>query len=58
MAADPAGILGRSFRDLIGRANASLAEAADSVYWMMAGLALEIKASGFATQWEEVDVSA
>jgi len=52
----PAYELGRVFRDLIGRANARLAKAADAVYWMMSGLALEIKASGLATPWEQVDV--
>lgn len=35
--------LGRLFRDIAGRANRLLAEAADEVYLVVAGLALEIK---------------
>ena len=42
----PAYPLGRVYRDLLGRANARLARAADQVVWMVAGLAVEIKASG------------
>ncbi len=44
----PAYELGRVFRDLLGRANQRLARAADEVYWLTAGLAMEIKASGLA----------
>jgi adenosylcobinamide kinase/adenosylcobinamide-phosphate guanylyltransferase len=53
----PAYPLGRIYRDLLGRANAQLARAADRVYLMVAGLALEIKASGLATTWESNDVT-
>lgn len=42
----PAYELGRTYRDLLGRANQRLARAADEVYYLIAGLALEIKASG------------
>jgi adenosylcobinamide kinase/adenosylcobinamide-phosphate guanylyltransferase len=48
----PASPLGRVYRDLLGRANAQLARAADEVYVMVAGLAMEIKASGLAITWE------
>ena len=48
----PAYPLGRVYRDLLGRANAQLARAADEVYVMVAGLAMEIKASGLAITWE------
>ncbi len=48
----PAYPLGRVYRDLLGRANAQLARAADQVYVMVAGLAMEIKASGLAITWE------
>jgi adenosylcobinamide kinase/adenosylcobinamide-phosphate guanylyltransferase len=44
----PAYSLGRGYRDLLGRANAQLAAAADQVFVMVAGLAMEIKASGLA----------
>jgi adenosylcobinamide kinase/adenosylcobinamide-phosphate guanylyltransferase len=43
---------GRLFRDLLGRANQALARAADQVYWMVAGLPVEVKASGLAEHWE------
>ena len=43
---------GRLFRDLLGRANQALAGAADQVYWMVAGLPVEVKASGLAEHWE------
>jgi adenosylcobinamide kinase/adenosylcobinamide-phosphate guanylyltransferase len=36
--------LGRLYRDLLGQANQSLARHAQAVYWMMAGLAVELKA--------------
>ena len=39
---------GREFRDLLGRANQRIAAAADRVYWMLAGLPVEVKASGLA----------
>ncbi len=42
----PAYELGRVYRDILGRANQRLARAADEVYWLVAGLAVEIKASG------------
>ena len=44
--------VGRRYRDLLGWANQRLAGAADRVYWMAAGLAIEIKASGVAEAWE------
>lgn len=40
--------LGRVYRDLLGRINQTLAAAADQVYWLVAGLPVEIKASGLA----------
>ena len=40
--------LGRVYRDLLGRANHQIARAADRVYWMLAGLPIEVKASGIA----------
>ena len=40
--------LGRVYRDLLGKANQTLARAAAQVYWMLAGLPVEIKASGLA----------
>ena len=49
----PAYELGRTYRDLLGRANQRFAQAADRVYWMLAGLPLEVKASGIAEQWKE-----
>jgi adenosylcobinamide kinase/adenosylcobinamide-phosphate guanylyltransferase len=54
----PAYPLGRIYRDLLGRANAQVARAADRVYLMVAGLAMEIKASGLATTWERDDGTA
>ncbi|HUU54296.1 MAG TPA: bifunctional adenosylcobinamide kinase/adenosylcobinamide-phosphate guanylyltransferase [Armatimonadota bacterium] len=44
---------GRVFRDALGRANQRLARAADRVYWMVAGMPVEVKASGLAEKWEE-----
>jgi len=44
--------LGRIYRDLLGRANQQIAAAADRVYWMLAGLPIEVKASGLAETWE------
>ncbi|MGI8552994.1 MAG: bifunctional adenosylcobinamide kinase/adenosylcobinamide-phosphate guanylyltransferase [Dehalococcoidia bacterium] len=38
--------LGRHYRDLLGRANQRVASAAARVYWMVAGLGLELKALG------------
>jgi adenosylcobinamide kinase/adenosylcobinamide-phosphate guanylyltransferase len=38
--------LGRAYRDLLGKANQVLAAEADGVYWLVAGLALDIKALG------------
>ena len=40
----PDNALGRLYRDLLGRANQLLASRADKVYWMVAGLPLEVKA--------------
>jgi adenosylcobinamide kinase/adenosylcobinamide-phosphate guanylyltransferase len=41
----PAYPLGRSFRDLLGLANQAMAERADEVYWMVAGIPVNIKKS-------------
>jgi adenosylcobinamide kinase/adenosylcobinamide-phosphate guanylyltransferase len=41
--------LGRVYRDLLGRANQRLAQAADKLYWMLAGLPIEVKASGLTS---------
>jgi len=49
---------GRQFRDLLGRANQRLAQAADRVYWMVAGLPIEVKASGLAEMVEMHDGTA
>jgi adenosylcobinamide kinase/adenosylcobinamide-phosphate guanylyltransferase len=38
--------LGRAFRDALGGANRALAAQAERVYWLAAGLALEIKSLG------------
>jgi adenosylcobinamide kinase/adenosylcobinamide-phosphate guanylyltransferase len=43
---------GREFRDLLGRANQRVAQAADRVYWMLAGLPVEVKTSGLAEKVE------
>lgn len=53
----PAYASGRVFRDALGRANQRLARAADQVYWMLAGLSVEVKASGLAEGWETIDGS-
>ncbi len=53
----PAYVSGRVFRDALGRANQRLARAADQVYWMLAGLPIEVKASGLAEGWETIDGS-
>lgn len=42
----PAYPAGRLFRDLLGRANQTMAAGADRVYLVVSGLAVEIKASG------------
>lgn len=42
----PENYLSRAYRDLAGRSNQILAESADSVYWVLAGLPMEIKRSG------------
>ncbi len=42
--------LGRVYRDLLGTANRKLAAAADRVYWLAAGLAIELRSS--AVPWE------
>jgi len=54
----PAYASGRVFRDLLGRTNQKLARAADRVYWMVAGLPVEVKASGLAENWENARGSA
>jgi adenosylcobinamide kinase/adenosylcobinamide-phosphate guanylyltransferase len=40
----PSNELGRTFRDLLGSVNCRLAAAADDVYLLIAGLAIEVKA--------------
>lgn len=40
----PANPVGRLFRDVLGRANQRIAAAADSVYFMVAGIPLDVKA--------------
>jgi adenosylcobinamide kinase/adenosylcobinamide-phosphate guanylyltransferase len=42
----PAYVLGRVFRDALGRVNALIAARADRVYYLVAGLALELKSAG------------
>ncbi len=42
----PSNPLGRSYRDLLGRTNQMLAQAADEVYFMVAGLPITIKSRG------------
>ena len=42
----PPSVSGRAFRDLLGRVNQYLARRADRVYFMVAGLALEMKSLG------------
>lgn len=39
----PENALAREFRDVVGRVNAHAAQLADKVYWMVAGLAVELK---------------
>ncbi len=39
----PDNILGRAYRDLLGKANQLLAKAADEVYLMVAGIAIKVK---------------
>ena len=44
--------LGRLYRDLLGWANQRIAQSASEVYWMLAGLPIEVKASGLARNWK------
>ena len=44
----PDNALARTYRDLAGRCNQILAQHADKVYWVLAGLPMEIKHSGEA----------
>lgn len=39
----PDNVLGRAYRDLLGAVNRKLAESADEVFWLIAGLAVEVK---------------
>ncbi len=43
----PENALARKFRDVLGRVNARAAEHAHRVFWMMAGLPIEIKARAY-----------
>jgi adenosyl cobinamide kinase/adenosyl cobinamide phosphate guanylyltransferase len=43
----PENALARNFRDVLGRVNARAAQHAHQVFWMMAGLPLEIKARAY-----------
>ncbi len=43
--------IGRAFRDISGRANRYLASAADEVYLVVAGMAVEIKSLASLTSW-------
>jgi adenosylcobinamide kinase/adenosylcobinamide-phosphate guanylyltransferase len=43
----PENALARTFRDVLGRLNARAAGQADRVFWMVAGLANEIKAEAY-----------
>jgi adenosylcobinamide kinase/adenosylcobinamide-phosphate guanylyltransferase len=45
----PANALGRAFRDALGSANRALAARADRVFYVVAGLAADIKAQGATT---------
>jgi len=51
----PENALARRFRDLLGIVNAHVAQNADKVFWMAAGLALELKSKARAPQslWQE-----
>jgi adenosylcobinamide kinase/adenosylcobinamide-phosphate guanylyltransferase len=40
----PENVLARRFRDVLGRLNAQAAQSADQVYWMVAGLPIEVQA--------------
>jgi len=54
----PAHESGRLYRDLLGRANQRLAHEADQVFWLLAGLAVEVKASGLAATGRQGRVQA
>jgi len=43
----PDNALSRTFRDVLGRVNARAAAAADKVFWMVAGLPIEVKSLAF-----------
>lgn len=51
----PENMLARKFRDLLGIVNAHIAQNADRVFWMAAGLAIELKSISSAPQsiWKE-----
>lgn len=46
----PANETSRAYRDLLGMVNKQLASAADEVYWLCAGLAIEIKSRAVRTE--------
>lgn len=44
----PDNALSRTFRDILGRVNARAAQHANQVYWMVAGLPIEVKSLAFS----------
>lgn len=44
----PENALARAYRDLLGRVNARVARSAHQVYWMVAGLPIEVKSLAFS----------
>ena len=49
----PANEMGRLYRDLLGKANQILAQHADEVYLMVAGMPIKIKSSEGSPTWEQ-----
>lgn len=54
----PDNALARAYRDLLGSLNQRLAQAADKVYWMVAGLPIEIKRLALAFDQERRETRA
>jgi adenosylcobinamide kinase/adenosylcobinamide-phosphate guanylyltransferase len=44
--------LGRAYRDLLGTVNRKLAAAADEIFWLVAGLPIEVKSR--VARWEDL----